>query len=52
MEYYSAIKNQRYENFRKMNATIKYHPERGNSDPERHAWCVLTGKWTLASSTE
>ena len=26
----------------------KYHPERGNSDPEGHAWNVLTNKWILA----
>jgi hypothetical protein len=25
----------------------KYHPEQGNLDSERHAWYVLTYKWTL-----
>jgi hypothetical protein len=37
-----------------MDGTRKYHPERSNSDPVEHAWCVLTNKWIIAflKSTE
>jgi hypothetical protein len=31
-----------------MDGTRKFHPECGNSDPEGHAWYVLTNVWIVA----
>jgi hypothetical protein len=43
MEYYSAIKI-----YRQMDGTRKYHPQKGNRDPERHTCYTYTYKYLSA----
>ena len=42
MEYYSVIKKRHLEICMQMDGSGKNHPERGNPDPEREIWYVLT----------
>lgn len=48
-EYYSAIKNNDIMKFASKGMELeKYHPESGNSDPEKQIWHFLVYKWMLA----